>query len=267
MALLSGRVVAEEVLGRLALRTAALCLAGRRLRPPQLVIVECGHDPRSAVYIRNKVRTADRVGVKVRVDSVAPGPGAQQQLLSAIAALNRDEAVHGVIVQMPLPPEVEANTVLRAVDAGKDVDGLSPTNTGMLESATRLDTMFVPATALGILMLLQWVQREHEGGFTLRGKHCVVVGKGCLAGGPAARLLGHEALVGCTVSACDASTPAPVLRSLLGMADVVVTATGQALIEDPGTFSQPYGSLLTVILHINGVPCCWTQLCSRLARW
>ena len=231
MALLSGRIVAEEVLGRLALRTAALCRAG--VRRPQLVIVECGRDPRSAVYIRNKVRTADRVGVKVRVDSVEPGPGAQQQLISLIAALNRDESVHGVIVQMPLPPEVEANEVLHAVDAGKDVDGLTPINTGMLESATRLDTVFVPATALGILMLLQWVQREHEGGFTLRGKHCVVVGKGYLAGGPAARLLGNEALVGCTVSACDASTPDRVLRSLLGIADVVVTATGQALIQDP----------------------------------
>lgn len=231
MALLSGRIVADEVLGRLAARTAALARVGG-MRSPQLVIVECGHDPRSAVYIRNKVRTADRVGVKVRVDSVEPGPRAQQELLSLIAALNGDAAVHGVIVQMPLPPEVEANKVLHAVDAGKDVDGLNPVNTGRLESAASLDT-FVPATALGILMLLRWVQREHEGGFTLRGKHCVVVGKGYLAGGPAARLLGNEALVGCTVSACDASTPAPVLRSLLGMADIVVTATGRALIQDP----------------------------------
>lgn len=229
MALLSGRIVADEVLGRLALRTAALARAG--LRPPQLVIVECGHDPRSAVYIRNKVKTADRVGVQVRVDSVEPGPRAQLELLSLIAALNRDDAVHGVIVQMPLPPGIEANLVLHAVDARKDVDGLTPFNTGSLESGASLGSMFVPATALGILMLLEWVQREHEGGFTLRGKHCVIVGKGPLAGGPAARLLSNEALVGCTVSSCDVSTPTPLLRSLLGMADVVVTATGRALMQ------------------------------------
>jgi methylenetetrahydrofolate dehydrogenase (NADP+)/methenyltetrahydrofolate cyclohydrolase len=231
MALLSGRIVADEVLGRLALRTAALARAG--LRAPQLVIVECGHDPRSAVYIRNKVRTADRAGVRVRVDSVEPGPAAQQELLGLIAALNVDEAVHGVIVQMPLPPGVEASLVLRAVDAGKDVDGLAPVNTGELEGATSLGEVFVPATALGILLLLRWVEREHEGGFTLRGKHCVVVGKGALAGGPVTRLLGSEALAGCTVSACDVDTPTPVLRSLLGMADIVVTATGRALIQDP----------------------------------
>ena len=232
MSVLSGRVVADEVLGRLALRTAALARSG--LRQPQLVIVECGNDPRSAVYIRNKVRTADRVGVRVRVDSVDPGPAAQAQLLQRIARCNRDNEVHGIIVQMPLPPHVEASRVLRAVDDSKDVDGLAPTNTGELESASVLGSdFFLPATALGILILLRWVERQHLGGFTLRGKHCVVVGKGALAGAPTARLLSSEALVGCTVSACDVDTPHPTLRALLRMADIVVTAAGVALISDP----------------------------------
>lgn len=231
MSVLSGRVVADEVLGRLALRTAALARAS--LRPPQLVIVECGNDPRSAVYIRNKVRTADRAGVRVRVDAVEPGPQAQQQLLGLISALNEDQDVHGIIVQMPLPPNVEAALVLEAVEPTKDVDGLAPISTGALENADTLGTVFVPATALGIQTLLRWVEREHAGGFMLRGKHCVVVGKGPLAGGPAARLLGSEALTGCTVSTCDVDTPLALFRSLLGMADIVVTAVGSAIIRDP----------------------------------
>jgi methylenetetrahydrofolate dehydrogenase (NADP+)/methenyltetrahydrofolate cyclohydrolase len=206
---IDGKAVAARVRGEVA--TAAATLRARGLAPT-LAVVLVGDDPASAVYVRNKTRAAHEVGVEVR-DHKLPATTTQAELVALIDALNRDPGVDGILVQLPLPPPLDADVVRGALDPAKDVDGLHPTNLGYLAQGR---PRFAPCTPLGCMRLLAEVDAE------LAGARAVVIGRSVLVGKPIALLLANA---DATVTLCHSRT-----RDLAGeveRADIVVAAVGR----------------------------------------
>jgi methylenetetrahydrofolate dehydrogenase (NADP+)/methenyltetrahydrofolate cyclohydrolase len=182
-------------------------------RPPGLAVVLVGTDPASEVYVRNKGRTARRVGM-TSFEHVLPEQASQDELLELVARLNANDAVDGILVQLPLPSHLDSSSVISALDPAKDVDGLHPLNAGLLASGR---PGLVSCTPLGCLMLL----RSALG--SLAGLDALVVGRSILVGKPMAQLLLAE---NCTVTIAHSRTRD--LASKVGAADIVVAAVGQA---------------------------------------
>jgi len=202
--LMDGKALAERVRGEVAAEVAELGHVG-------LATVLVGDDPASDVYIRGKHRAATEVGIDAR-DLRLPATIAQTELLQVVAGLNADDAVDGVLVQLPLPEGLDEGAVIRAVAPLKDVDGFHPTSAGQLLSG---EPTFVSATPLGVMELL----REYE--VPLRGAHAVVVGRSQIVGKPAALLLLAEHA---TVTICHSRTRD--LGAVTRQADVLVAAVG-----------------------------------------
>ncbi len=171
--LIDGKAVAASLRAALAERVAAL---GFR---PGLAVVLVGDDPASAVYVRNKDRAAASVGIAAQTIRL-PAETAQVDLLARLAALNADPAVDGILVQLPLPKQIDARAVIAAIDPAKDVDGLHPVNAGRLADG---DPALVPCTPLGVMKLLA------DAGIALRGARTLVLGRSNLVGRPVAALL------------------------------------------------------------------------------
>jgi methylenetetrahydrofolate dehydrogenase (NADP+)/methenyltetrahydrofolate cyclohydrolase len=180
-------------------------------RPPVLATAIVGEDPASQIYIRNKHKACAEVGMR-SVHHDLPAEADESQVLDLVAELSQDEDVDGILVQLPLPPGVDSDRVVAAIDPIKDVDGLTPSNAGLLAHGT---PGLVPCTPAGVMELLR-----HEG-VALEGAEAVVVGRSKLVGVPVARLLvGANA----TVTVCHSRT-----RDLAGVcsrADVLVVAAG-----------------------------------------
>jgi methylenetetrahydrofolate dehydrogenase (NADP+)/methenyltetrahydrofolate cyclohydrolase len=179
---------------------------------PGLAVVLVGADPASEVYVRNKSKAVREAGMNA-FDFHLPADTTQETLLTKIAALNVDERVHGILVQLPLPKHIDENTILNAVDPKKDVDGFHVINAGKL--ATGQDAL-VPCTPQGCLMLL------HEVAQPLAGKHAVVIGRSNIVGKPMAQLLLKES---CTVTIAHSKTKD--LAAIVKLADIVVAAVGK----------------------------------------
>ncbi len=205
-ALIDGKAVAAALRAALAQRVAALPFQ------PGLAVVLVGDDPASAVYVRNKDRAAASVGIAARTIRL-PADTAQAALLAQVAALNADPAVDGILVQLPLPAQLDARAVIAAIDPGKDVDGLHPVNAGRLADG---DPGLVPCTPLGVMKLLD------AAGIGLRGARALVLGRSNLVGRPvAALLLAADATV--TVAHSRTRDLAAECRR----ADVLVAAVGR----------------------------------------
>jgi len=207
--IIDGKALAAEV--RAALRPAVGALAARGARPGLAAIV-AGDDPASRVYVRNKVRACEEVGVRSELHEF-PADVAERALLECVAGLNRDPAVHGILVQLPLPAHLDTERVLAAVSPAKDVDGFHVENLGaLLRGAPR----FVPCTPAGVLRLL-----DHAG-VPLAGRHAVVIGRSNIVGKPLALLLLQR---DATVTICHSKTAR--LAELARQADVLVAAAGR----------------------------------------
>ena len=180
-------------------------------RAPGLAVVLVGEDPASAVYVRSKGRATREAGME-GFEHRLPADTSQAELLALVAALNVDPAVDGILVQLPLPPQIDANAVIQAIDPDKDVDGFHPVNAGRL--ATGLPG-FVPCTPYGCLLLLRDVLPS------LSGLEAVVVGRSNIVGKPMAQLLTAES---CTVTVAHSRTRD--LPAHVGRADIVVAALG-----------------------------------------
>jgi methylenetetrahydrofolate dehydrogenase (NADP+)/methenyltetrahydrofolate cyclohydrolase len=180
-------------------------------RPPVLATVIVGEDPASQIYIRNKHKACAEVGMR-SVHYDLPAEADESRVLGLVEELSQDEGVDGILVQLPLPPGVDPDRVVAAIDPLKDVDGLTPSNAGLLAHGT---PGLVPCTPAGVMELLR-----HEG-VALEGAEAVVVGRSKLVGVPVARLLlGANA----TVTACHSRT-----RDLAGVcsrADILIAAAG-----------------------------------------
>jgi methylenetetrahydrofolate dehydrogenase (NADP+)/methenyltetrahydrofolate cyclohydrolase len=208
--ILDGKVLAARIRGEVKERVARLAERGVT---PGLAVILVGGDPASQVYVRAKHKAAAEAGVAT-FDHNLPATTSQAELLDLVATLGNDPRVHGILVQLPLPPQIDATAVLDAVPPEKDVDGFHPDNIGRLAQAR---PRFVAATPKGCMHFLA------ESGIELRGARAVVVGRSNIVGRPMALLLINASA---TVTVCHSQTqdlPGEVAR-----ADVVVAAIGRA---------------------------------------
>lgn len=208
--IIDGKKIAAAVREEIRLRVLQLNEATGRV--PGLAAVLVGDNPASASYVRSKTKACQEAGIFSR-QLTPPGNISQDDLLGIIRELNGDPAIHGVLVQLPLPADLDERTVLEAVDPAKDVDGFTFGNIGRLvEDQPR----FVPCTPAGIMELLD---RE---GVEVKGKHAVVVGRSEIVGKPVAFLLLHRHA---TVTICHSRTAD--LGSETRRADILVAAVGR----------------------------------------
>jgi len=210
---LDGKALAQTVRHELT-QTIAKHLASGRVKPG-LAVLLVGDDPASQVYVRNKVKACAEVGMASTLLHL-PADTTQHALLQHIEQLNQDPLVHGVLVQLPLPPQLDEALVMAAIDPTKDVDGFHVANAGALLLG---QPGFWPCTPHGCMRMLDSI----DGMQSLRGKHAVVVGRSHIVGKPLAlMLLARDA----TVTICHSGTPN--LAAQTRQADVLVAAVGRA---------------------------------------
>jgi methylenetetrahydrofolate dehydrogenase (NADP+)/methenyltetrahydrofolate cyclohydrolase len=208
--IIDGKSLAAVV--RAVQKTAVDSLAARRVRPG-LAAILAGDDPASRVYVRNKARACEETGVHSEVHEF-PQSVSESTLLERVAQLNADPRVHGILVQLPLPPQIEAARVLAAVSPAKDVDGFHAVNLGALVQGR---PGFVPGTPAGVMRLI-----EHAG-VPLAGKNATIVGRSTIVGKPLALLLLQK---DATVTICHSKTAD--LAEVTRRADILVAAVGRA---------------------------------------
>ena len=207
---IDGKRVAAVVRSEVRERVARLASRGV---VPGLATVLVGDDPASRLYVGNKETACEEVGMRSFAHRLAASTG-QAELLALVRELGRRRDVHGILVQLPLPPPLEARPVIETLPPEKDVDGLHPVNQGRLLAG---EPGLRPCTPLGVLRLID------ETGVALKGAHAVVVGRSLLVGKPVALLLLERHA---TVTVCHSRTVD--LGAEVGRADVLVAATGQA---------------------------------------
>jgi len=207
--LIDGLALSRDIRAQVGTRAAALADAGRR---PGLAVILVGDDPASAVYVRNKVKACEEHGLHSVLERY-DAHFSEAELLARVAALNADSAIHGILVQMPLPPHINAHKVIEAIATIKDVDGFSVHSAGCLMAGL---PGLRPATPYGCMKMLESTGRS------LRGLHAVVIGRSNTVGKPMALLLlqAHA-----TVTVCHSATPDLAVHTR--QADVVVVAVGR----------------------------------------
>ncbi|MGI9076836.1 MAG: bifunctional methylenetetrahydrofolate dehydrogenase/methenyltetrahydrofolate cyclohydrolase FolD [Gemmatimonadaceae bacterium] len=213
--LIDGTSIARAIREEVTRDVAALSARGLQ---PGLAVILVGDDAASAVYVRNKGRACTAVGmhgVTVRLSATI----SQQELLAQADALNADPAIHGFLVQMPLPRHLDASALIRRIDPCKDVDGFHPVNVGkMLIGDT---DGFVPATPAGVRELLV------RSGVQTEGRHCVIVGRSNIVGKPmAALMVQNQPGANATVTVCHSRTRS--LPEFTRRADILIVAAGKA---------------------------------------
>jgi methylenetetrahydrofolate dehydrogenase (NADP+) / methenyltetrahydrofolate cyclohydrolase len=212
---LDGKAIAEGVIAKVAAETKALIARGVT---PGLAVVLVGADPASQVYVSAKGRAAKACGFHSEQHTL-PAETSEAELLALIASLNANSAVHGILVQLPLPKGVNASCVLEAVDPRKDVDGFHPINVGLL-SIGDMDRALVPCTPAGAMIMLD---RACEAlGQTLAGKEAVIIGRSNIVGKPMAQLMLSRH---CTVTIAHSRTRD--LPAVARRADILVAALGK----------------------------------------
>ena len=215
--ILDGSRMAAEIRAEVAAEVKAMAAAGVR---PGLAVVLVGHNPASEVYVRGKVKSSEEVGIYSEKHA-PPESVTTEELLDLIADLNRREEIDGILVQLPLPPQVDAKKVLLAVDPAKDVDGFHPMNVGYLSTQR---PGLVPCTPAGVMEILK------RSGIPVVGQEAVVVGRSDIVGKPVAMLLLNG---NATVTICHSKTSD--LPGVCRRADILVAAIGRA-----GMITQDY---------------------------
>lgn len=187
---------------------------------PCLAIVTVGDDPASAVYVRNKKKACDEIGVECR-HKCLPSDTTEKELISLIKELNRDETVHGIIVQLPLPKHLNSKRITETIWRSKDVDGFGQ------------NSLFHPCTPEGIIRLLDHYL------IPIEGQHAVILGRSNIVGKPLAKMLLDR---NATVTICHSKTPEYVKNFLLHNAHIVIAATGV-----PNLIELPYAHFITYV--------------------
>ena len=237
--ILDGKAMADTILAVIHDKVAEREVQGKRR--PGLAVILVGSDPASAVYVRNKKRACERAGV-TSMSHDLPTTTTQDELLNLIDTLNADAAIDGILVQLPLPAHIDAETVIERIRPDKDVDGFHPYNIGRL--AVKMPTLR-PSTPRGIMTLLRATNEE------LRGKNAVMVGASNIVGRPMSLEL---LLAGCTITVCHSATRD--LESFVRSAEVLVVGVGRprmipgdwiregAIVIDVGINRLPDGKLV-----------------------
>ena len=207
--LIDGNVLSKQLRAELAQRAAALRARGIT---PGLAVVLVGENPASQVYVRNKVRACEDNGLHSVLEKY-PATLSEADLLARVDALNRDPAIHGILVQLPLPAHIDAHKVIEAISPAKDVDGFHVASAGALMVG---QPGFWPCTPYGCMKMLESI------GYDLRGKHALVIGRSNIVGKPMALMLLQK---NATVTVCHSATKD--LKAMTLQADVIVAAVGK----------------------------------------
>ena len=208
--ILDGKALAAEIRSEVKTQVAALAEKGVSTA---LAVILVGDDSASQVYVRNKIKACADTGIR-SLEFRMPAETTQQQLLAKIAELNADESVDGILVQLPLPKQINADAVISAIDPAKDVDGFHVANAGALVTGKQ---GFVPCTPFGVMRLIK------KSGVDPRGKSAVIVGRSNIVGKPMALLL---LAADATVTVAHSCTPD--LSAVTRNADILVAAVGRA---------------------------------------
>jgi methylenetetrahydrofolate dehydrogenase (NADP+) / methenyltetrahydrofolate cyclohydrolase len=215
--ILDGNKIASDIKAEVSADVRSLSSAGMR---PGLAVVLVGHNPASEIYVRGKVKTSEEIGIYSEKHA-PPESVSTEELLDLVARLNHRDEIDGILIQLPLPSQVDAKRVLMAVDPGKDVDGFHPVNVGFLSTQR---AGLVPCTPAGILEILK------RSNIPVAGQEAVVVGRSDIVGKPVAMLLIND---NATVTVCHSKT-----RDLPGVcrrADILVAAIGR-----PGMITRDF---------------------------
>ena len=209
--IINGKEIAQTIKDEMRAEVVELKAAGKSCC---LAVIQVGNDPASSVYVSNKKKACEYIGI----DSLSyeiPEETTEDELLSLIDKLNNDEGVHGILCQLPLPKHINEKTILNRIDPKKDVDGFHPQNVGALVVG---DFGFVSCTPAGVIELLKRSNVEME------GKHCVVIGRSNIVGKPMALLMLRE---NATVTICHSRTKN--LKEICKEADILIVAVGKPL--------------------------------------
>jgi methylenetetrahydrofolate dehydrogenase (NADP+)/methenyltetrahydrofolate cyclohydrolase len=212
---IDGKQMAEDIRGEIAVGVGKLKVDTGVV--PGLVAVLVGEDPASAIYVRNKGIACEQTGMFSETINL-PAETTQAELLELVGKLNVDDRFHGVLVQLPLPPQIDARMIIQSINVEKDVDGMHPISTGLiLEGNPR----FLPATPAGVQQMLVRTGNDPS------GKHVVIVGRSNIVGKPLAAMLMQKAAgANATVTICHTGTED--IGALTRQADIVVVAVGKA---------------------------------------
>lgn len=209
--ILDGKKVSEIVLENVKNNISKM------LDIPHLVVILVGNDPASEIYVRNKQKAAEKVGIKSTILSMSQDIP-EQDLLNKIEELNQDESVTGILVQLPLPKHIDKNKIITAISPKKDVDGFTPENVGRL--AIGLEPYFYPATPQGILMLLD------NYNIPIEGADAVIIGRSNIVGKPLAQMLLKR---NATVTICHSFTKD--FEDKIKTADILISAVGKKIVR------------------------------------
>lgn len=207
--IIDGKAIASKIRAELKVRAQNLAVQGMQ---PGLAVILVGDDPASCIYVRNKAKACKESGIRSEVFTF-PGETLQETVLQHIQALNVNPEIHGILVQLPLPPHFESQRIIAAISVEKDVDGFHPCNVGALATGNAL---FFPCTPYGIMMMLK--ARD----VVIEGRHAVVVGRSNIVGKPISLMLLEK---GATVTICTSKTKN--LAEHTRNADILVVATGR----------------------------------------
>lgn len=213
-AIIDGKQISKQIKDELKEQVAAYKAQGIEIA---LVVIQVGNDPASTVYVGNKKKACEYIGIQ-SVSYELPEETTEEELLAIIDKLNHDDSIYGILVQLPVPKHINENHIIQAIDPKKDVDGFHPQSVGALSIG---QAGFVSCTPAGIIQLLK------RSGIAIEGKECVVLGRSNIVGKPMAMLLLRE---NGTVTVCHSRTRD--LKEVTGRADILVVAIGRPKMID-----------------------------------
>jgi len=234
MKLLDGKLVSQKLRDQLKKQISKL---HPNLDKPHLAVVLVGDNQSSKVYIKQKEKACLEVGIKFTLYQMTSNVDTSD-ILSQIDQINNDPLIHGLIVQLPLPKNINKDLVISRISAQKDVDGFHPENIGKL---LLNKNTFKPATPYGIELLIKHYQ------IPTQGQHCVILGKSLIVGQPLANLMCLETGLGATVTCCDKNTKN--MREIIKMADILVVAVGKHHLINDANWLKPNVVIIDVGIH------------------
>ena len=230
--IIDGKKISAEIKDELKQEVAAMKAEGQEIA---LAVIQVGEDPASSVYVRNKKKACEYIGI-TSVSYEIPEDSTQQELLDLVEKCNKDPKINGILVQLPLPPHMDEDAVIHAIDPKKDVDGFHPVSVGNMVIG---NDGFLPCTPAGIIELLK------RSGVEIGGKECVVVGRSNIVGKPMSMLLLRE---NGTVTVCHSRTRN--LREVCSRADILVVAVGRPKFID-ASYVKEGAVIIDVGIHRN----------------
>ena len=229
---IDGKKISQEIKDELKEKVAAMAKEGKKVA---LAVIQVGNDPASSVYVRNKKKACEYIGIE-SLSYELPEETTEEELVALIEKLNADTKVNGILVQLPLPKHINEEKIIQAISPDKDVDGFHMQNVGALCTGGK---GYVSCTPLGIITLLK------RSGIEIAGKRCVVMGRSNIVGKPMAMLLLRE---NGTVTICHSKTQD--MKEITKQADILVVAIGKPKFVDE-TYVKEGAVVIDVGIHRN----------------